>query len=133
MHIGQGMRAYRAAEAGNAPPLPARLIEKVAHIHDWEERVDRAVELIIEARHASANIRGFGAPNAWKELDGTTEVEHHALMRIAVWLARGMMTYWVPDPDAESYCADCRKIKLLDEFEPDDRWKCKQCARRIDE
>ncbi len=136
MHIGLGTRAYRAAEEGCAPGLPDRLVEKVAHIPNWQDRVDRAVELIIEARHASANVRGFTAPNAWQALlsNGTTEVEHHALMRIAVWITRGMMTYWVPDPEKESYCAECRKVKDLDEFENDNRWKCKKCAaRRIDE
>jgi len=110
---------------------PDRLVEKVAHLVDWQDRIDRAVELIIEARHSSANVRGFKAPNAWKHLgkNGVTEIEHHALMRIAVWVSRSMMTYWVQDPELESYCAECRKVKPLDEFS-DDRWKCTRCVNR---
>lgn len=132
MPIGLASLAYKAAEEGNAPPPPVKLVDKIAHIEDWQDLVDRAVELIIESRHTSANVRGFNAPNAWGSLlnhEGISEVEHHALMRIAIWIARGMMTYWVPDPEKEGYCAQCRKVMPLSEF-GDDRWNCTQCVDR---
>ena len=131
MPIGLASLAYKAAEEGTAPPPPPKLVDKVAHIPDWEDMVDQAVELIIESRHASANVRGFHAPNAWRMLleEGVSQVEHHALMRIAIWIARGMMTYWVPDPELDGYCAECRKVMRLTEF-GDDRWKCTHCGNK---
>ncbi len=131
MPIGLASLAYKAAEEGKAPPPPPKLVDKIAHITNWQSLVDEAVSLIIEARHSSANVRGFSAPNAWSSLLGTgvSEVEHHALMRIAIWIARGMMTYWVPDPEKEGYCAQCRKVMPLTEF-GDDRWNCTHCVKK---
>lgn len=97
------------------------------HIPRRDERISEAVNLIFEARHLSANERGFNAPNAWKLLkeiaaDGR---EHLALMRIAMYRAKASTGYWVHN--GERYCTRCRKSQPLEMYK-EDEYTCSTCS-----
>ena len=127
MRIGKTAHAYRAAEAGTADDPPEALVRRVQG-YNWRPVVATAVSLVHEARHHSANERGFNAPNAWKLLGTIADSEevHHALLRITIYYARQDMRYWVADPATMSYCSVCRRQKSLGEFPRNDRWKCRR-------
>jgi hypothetical protein len=129
VRIGKASRAYRAAERGDAPDPPDALVRRVQGIDGWKRAVEQAVTLVLEARHRSANERGFHAPKAWEILSdvATTEEEHHALLRITIYYAKQDMRWWVDNPDANGYCVVCRRQKILEEFPIFNRWKCRRC------
>ena len=128
MRIGKASRAYRAAEQGSGYDPPDALTRRIRGVPDAEAVVARALAMVLEARHHSANERGFDAPNAWEYLQGVsrTEEEHHALLRIVIYLARKDIRWWVDDPEKQGYCADCRRRLDLELFS-EDRWKCRRC------
>jgi hypothetical protein len=124
VRIGKPKRPY--AETGDESyAAHAALIRRVAGITGWKKAVREAVRLVFEARHQSANERGYDAPHAWDHLASvaTNDREHLALMRITMYTAKQDIRFWVKDTSTHSYCCKCQCERPLQDFGSRE-WKC---------
>lgn len=111
---------YQRVLRGEVEPVPEVLYDQIQHLPDWRRRLDRAVQAIWE----DATLPRRGRERAWLSasevldlIPGITPKEHHRMLSLALEEAKMSTRYWgVVDPEAESYCFECRTVKPLADF-----------------
>lgn len=123
MAIGVEHGTYRAAERGEAEPVPEPLWERVRQVQGWRTAVSHATSMVLGTFHDDSQ-------NAWEYLKefSKDDAEHHALMRAVIYLGKQSTRYWgVADPEEERYCSTCRHVKPIEMF-AEGEYNCKECV-----